>query len=69
MLDSTFIVLCLPTRKLWTSARLISRLQPKVKTYCKGAYASFRLRTDMDGNCVDTVANVDSSDSICISVR
>jgi len=37
--------------------------------YCKGAYASLRLRTDIDGNRVDTVANMDSSDSICISVR
>jgi len=38
-------------------------------SFCKGAYASFRLCTDIDGNWVDTVANVDSSDSICISVR
>jgi len=35
----------------------------------KGANASFRLRTDIDGNWVDTVANMDSSDSKCISVR
>jgi len=34
---------------------------------CKGTYTSLRLRTDIDGNWVDTVANVDSSDSICKS--
>ena len=36
---------------------------------CKGVYARFRLHADRDGDNVDTVANVGSSDSICMSVR
>jgi hypothetical protein len=47
-------------------------LTPNNKSYeevsqwneCNGAYASIWLRTDIDGNWVNKVANVDSSDRI-----
>jgi len=35
----------------------------------EGEYASLQLRTNIDGNRVDTVANLDSSDRLCKGVR
>jgi len=46
-----------------------TRVSGRFARGCKDAYTSLWQRTDIDGNWVDTVANVDSSDSICISVR
>jgi len=33
--------------------------------FCKGVYASVRLRKGLDSNCRITVAHVDLSESIC----
>jgi len=39
------------------------------RSRCQCVHARLRPRTDIDGNWVDMVANVDSSDSICKSER
>ena len=36
---------------------------------CKGVYMSLWLHTDIDGNWVDPVANVDLTDSLYKTVR